>query len=155
MLEGIYSKTLATLEETVPAGAEYRNVVEALTKKRLAVVQGSSDLAAIEAQIGAGQVEQLIQQAQDELDLIPKMAAARVWEPYQGSPVEELYTDLKRCPHAPAPQTTARARPLLRSPCRRGIAIQRHDIPMQQSLDFPTAENVELLQHVPPEEPEK
>ena len=133
MLEGIYSKTLATLEEAVPSGSEYRNVVEALTKKRLAVVQGTDDLASIEAKIGAGQVEQLIAQAQDELNLIPKMAAARVWEPYQGSPVEELYTDLKR----------------------RGIAIQRHDIPMQQSLDFPTAENVELLQHVPPEEPEK
>ena len=97
MLEGLYSKTLATLEETVPAGAEYRNVIEALTKKRLAVVQGTSDLSAIEAQLGAGQVEQLIQQAQDELDLIPKMAAARVWEPYEGSPVEDLYTDLKRC----------------------------------------------------------
>ena len=54
VLEGLYAKTLTALE-AFPADAEYRSVSEAMTKERLAVVQGTSDLAKIEASIGAGQ----------------------------------------------------------------------------------------------------
>ena len=57
--------------------------------------------------------------------------AARVWEAVPESAIlaEELYTDLKR----------------------RGVALQRADIPMQQSQDYPTAAQVDL---VAPELPE-
>ena len=54
ILEDLYAKTLTALE-ALPADAEYRSVVEALTKERLAVVKGTSDLDKIEATLGAGQ----------------------------------------------------------------------------------------------------
>tara|TARA_B100000524_G_C23641999_1_gene367012 strand:+ start:40 stop:282 length:243 start_codon:yes stop_codon:yes gene_type:complete len=74
-------------------------------------------------------VEQLIKEAETELALIPLLVEQHVWEPYAGEmTAEEVYSDLKR----------------------RGIALQRHDIPMTPSLDYPTAENVELLDFVPP-----
>ena len=54
ILEDLYAKTLTALE-AFPADAEYRSVVEALTKERLAVGKGTSDLDKIEATLGAGQ----------------------------------------------------------------------------------------------------
>ena len=36
---------------------------------------------------------------------------------------------------------------------RRGVPLQRHDIPMRQSQDYPTTDMVELL--APPEEAEE
>ena len=42
------------------------------------------------------QVEQLILQARDELALIPMLLAANAFDPYDGSPPEEILVDLKR-----------------------------------------------------------
>ena len=130
ILLSLYSKTLAELE-SLPAEAGYRSAVEALTKGRMAAVEGAKSIEEIETAIGGGQVEQLIQQAEHELQLIPTMRDARVWEAVPESAIlaEELYTDLKR----------------------RGVALQRADIPMQQSQDYPTAAQVDL---VAPELPE-
>ena len=99
VLLDLYAKTLTLLEE-VPAESEYRKVVEGYTKARVAALKASDDLMAIEKAIGGGQLEQLIQQAQDELTLIPKLIAVRAFDPYDGGPAEEILGDLKRC--APA-----------------------------------------------------
>jgi len=129
-LWGIYGKTLAALEE-VPAASEYRKHVESMTKERLAVVEGTEDLRAIESTIGCGQVEQLIRQAEDELTLIPTLIAARAFDTYDGATsAESILTDLKF----------------------RGIVLQRDDIPMRPSTDFPTEPEVELELPAPPEE---
>ena len=39
--------------------------------------------------------------------------------------------------------------------CSRGIALQRDDIPMRPSLDYPTESEVELELPAPPEEKEE
>merc|ERR1712216_254718 len=101
---------------------------EGMTTQRLAIVEGTDDLAAIEASIGCGQVEQLIQQAEDELSLIPKLIAVQAFESYDGSAPDQILVDLKR----------------------RGIALQRLDIPMRPSVDFPTESEVELELPAPP-----
>jgi NADH dehydrogenase (ubiquinone) 1 alpha subcomplex subunit 5 len=127
VLSAVYTRTLEQLQ-AFPAESAYRSTVEALTKERLAVVESKTDLLEIEEQIGAGQVEQLIQQANDELSLMPALLDAKVWEEYVGPPAEEIYADLKR----------------------RGITLQRHDIPMQPSQDYPTSDRVELIAPAPP-----
>ena len=78
------------------AGGDYKTTVEGLTKSRLAVIESTDDLTAIEAKIGCGQVEQLIEQAEDEIRLIPILLGAGV------RPIRRLArggdpTDLKRC----------------------------------------------------------
>ena len=130
ILTGLYTKTLSALE-ALPADSAYRSKVQETTAERLSIVKGTEDLTNIEVAIGAGQVEQVIQQAEDELALIPALAADDAFAPYNGPPASEIYTDLKR----------------------RGILLQRHDIPMRQSQDYPTADAVELL--APPTEKEE
>eukprot|EP00310_Coccolithus_braarudii_P024785 CAMPEP_0183356122 /NCGR_PEP_ID=MMETSP0164_2-20130417/43172_1 /TAXON_ID=221442 /ORGANISM="Coccolithus pelagicus ssp braarudi, Strain PLY182g" /LENGTH=167 /DNA_ID=CAMNT_0025529433 /DNA_START=33 /DNA_END=536 /DNA_ORIENTATION=+ len=129
LLSAVYAKTLDQLQ-AFPVGSAYRSTVESLTKERLAVVEATADLALIETTIGAGQVEQLLQQANDELALLPSLLEAKVWEAYEGPGAEEIYIDLKR----------------------RGIPLQRHDIPMQPSTDYPTSDAVELIAPAPPVE---
>jgi len=119
---------MAALED-VPATAEYRKTVEGMIKERRAVIEKTNDLEEIEATIGCGQVEQLIQQAKDELSLIPMLIETDAFSAYDGSPAEDVLTDLKR----------------------RGIALQRDDIPMRPSLDFPTETEIELELPAPPE----
>jgi NADH dehydrogenase (ubiquinone) 1 alpha subcomplex subunit 5 len=122
ILLDLYAKTLEALE-AVPPSAEYRKMVEGMTKERLAVVEKTDDLRAIEATIGSGQVEQLIEQAKDELSLIPMLVEADAFSPYDGPlSSEEILSDLKR----------------------RGWALQRDDIPMRPSQDFPIEKEIEL-----------
>ena len=130
ILTDLYAKTLSALE-TVPSNSAYRLSVTEMTNKRLAAVKATEDLEAIEAAIGAGQVEEVIKQAEDELALIPVLVDADVFAPYAGAPPSEIYADLKR----------------------RGVALQRHDIPMRQSQDYPIADSVELIS--PPDETEE
>ncbi|GAA6038586.1 hypothetical protein JCM8097_009433 [Rhodosporidiobolus ruineniae] len=80
-----YNSTLALLQQ-IPASAVYRQSVEAITRERLAAVNqlgsdGSEDsIEAVENKIGHGIVEELIQQAQEELKLAGKVIEWKAWE---------------------------------------------------------------------------
>jgi NADH dehydrogenase (ubiquinone) 1 alpha subcomplex subunit 5 len=56
----------------------YRQSVEALTKERMKIVESTEDTNAIEAQVGQGLVEELIDAAEKELVLSEKM---KLWKP--------------------------------------------------------------------------
>ncbi|CAI5951916.1 unnamed protein product, partial [Closterium sp. NIES-65] len=73
VLIGLYNQTLSAVQ-VIPQEAVYRQNVEALTRQRLAVCEEEQEAEQIEARVQCGQVEELIEQAKDELELIPKMA---------------------------------------------------------------------------------
>lgn len=91
-----YTSTLKVLEK-IPAAAVYRQSAEAITKERLAVVQRrdadqatEADIEAVEREIDAGLVEELLLQAQDELTLASKMLEYKpsVASPSSASPLQ-------------------------------------------------------------------
>ncbi|KAL8095842.1 hypothetical protein AgCh_036997 [Apium graveolens] len=72
VLIGLYSKTLKEIQ-AVPEDEGYRKAVESFTRHRLKVCQEENDWEVIEKRLGCGQVEELIEEAEDELKLIDKM----------------------------------------------------------------------------------
>ncbi|KAB1204920.1 putative NADH dehydrogenase [ubiquinone] 1 alpha subcomplex subunit 5, mitochondrial [Morella rubra] len=74
----LYSKTLKEIQ-AVPEDEGYRKAVESFTRHRLKVCQEEEDWEAIEKKLGCGQVEELIEEARDELTLIDKMIE---WDPW-------------------------------------------------------------------------
>ena len=72
VLIDLYSKTLKEIK-AVPEDEGYRKAVESFTSHRLKVCQEEKDWELIERKLGCGQVEELIEEAQDELTLIGKM----------------------------------------------------------------------------------
>src|SRR5271167_3819326 len=76
-LIGVYNATLDSLKD-LPEHSVYRQSVEALTKERLKIAESTADTNAIEAQIGQGLVEEVIDAAQKELVLVEKM---KLWKP--------------------------------------------------------------------------
>eukprot|EP00275_Glaucocystis_incrassata_P000411 EC119099.1.p1 GENE.EC119099.1~~EC119099.1.p1 ORF type:complete len:122 (+),score=15.29 EC119099.1:91-456(+) len=76
------SKAQGVLEavKVIPESAIYRVNVEQIYKYRLIVAEEESDRNRIEERINCGKIEQLILQANDELELIPKMAEWKPWE---------------------------------------------------------------------------
>lgn len=75
VLIGLYRKTLEEVK-IIPESAGYRDTVERTTRYRLRVVEENHDHEVIEREIDAGIVEELIEQANDELELIPEMNGA-------------------------------------------------------------------------------
>ena len=71
------SKTYAsilTLLASIPSTSVYRQGVEALTQRKLKIVQGANgDIAAVEKQLAEGQIEEALNIASDELKLAAKM----------------------------------------------------------------------------------
>eukprot|EP01102_Stenamoeba_stenopodia_P013401 TRINITY_DN4342_c0_g1_i1.p1 TRINITY_DN4342_c0_g1~~TRINITY_DN4342_c0_g1_i1.p1 ORF type:complete len:151 (+),score=36.82 TRINITY_DN4342_c0_g1_i1:134-586(+) len=78
-LQKLYGLTLQAIQD-VPPSAGYRAAVEQITNYRLNVVNQNEDITTIEKIIGTGQVEELIEQAKDELKLIPDMIKAAPWD---------------------------------------------------------------------------
>ncbi|XP_027358710.1 probable NADH dehydrogenase [ubiquinone] 1 alpha subcomplex subunit 5, mitochondrial [Abrus precatorius] len=78
VLIGLYSKTLNEIQK-VPEDEGYRKAVESFTKHRLKVCREEEDWEAIEKRLGCGQVEELIEEARDELKLISHMIE---WDPW-------------------------------------------------------------------------
>lgn len=71
-LVSVYKDTLKSLER-LPSHSVYRQATEALTSQRLGVVESTEDISKIEATLGAGQIEEVIVQAEDEAKLVPEM----------------------------------------------------------------------------------
>ncbi|CEI87388.1 hypothetical protein G6F70_000269 [Rhizopus microsporus] len=82
-----YNKTLEALSR-LPSTAVYRQATESLTQQRLAIVQSTENVDEIESKIDCGQIEELIMQAQDELNLVAKMEEWKAWEPLE-TPIPE------------------------------------------------------------------
>ncbi|XP_062149684.1 probable NADH dehydrogenase [ubiquinone] 1 alpha subcomplex subunit 5, mitochondrial [Alnus glutinosa] len=78
VLIGLYTKTLKEIQ-AVPEDEGYRKAVESFTTQRLKVCQEEQDWEDIEKRLGCGQVEELIEEARDELTLIGKMIE---WDPW-------------------------------------------------------------------------
>lgn len=76
VLIGLYSKTLKEIQK-VPEDEGYRKAVESFTNHRLKVCQEEEDWETIEKRLACGQVEELIEEAQDELKLISHMIGMR------------------------------------------------------------------------------
>ncbi|EQC32079.1 hypothetical protein SDRG_10276 [Saprolegnia diclina VS20] len=76
----LYGETLKATATHLPE-CHYRTSVEQITNFRLKVVTDNTDENIVEKTVNCGQVEELIEQAEDELFLIPKYAEWRLWEP--------------------------------------------------------------------------
>eukprot|EP01133_Synstelium_polycarpum_P015079 gene15079-17852_t len=79
MLSDLYQTTLKELKR-IPPTAFYRQKMEEITKFRYEVVQNETDIRTIEKLIYAGQVEELIEQAKNELKVIDLVVADKTWE---------------------------------------------------------------------------
>ncbi|EPS60061.1 hypothetical protein M569_14744 [Genlisea aurea] len=106
VLIGLYTKTLDEIK-AVPEDEGYRKAVESFTKHRLKVCQEEEDWEAIEKKIGCGQVEELIEEAQDELKLIGHMNEWKPWgipDDYECEVIENNAPVPKHVPlHRPGP----------------------------------------------------
>ncbi|KAG1371379.1 putative NADH dehydrogenase [ubiquinone] 1 alpha subcomplex subunit 5, mitochondrial [Cocos nucifera] len=78
VLISLYKRTLKEIQ-AVPENEGYRKAVESFTRHRLQVCVDEEDWEMIEKRIGCGQVEELIEEAEDELKLIAKMIE---WDPW-------------------------------------------------------------------------
>lgn len=80
VLLSLYEETLRKVSEYNEA-EEYNAYVIQLVKYRQSIVQRSTDVATIEADVACGQIEELIEQAEDEYDLMIAMnETIRPWE---------------------------------------------------------------------------
>lgn len=78
----LYKETLKVLGN-MPQSAQYRIHTEQITKQRLGLVEQESDVLTLEQKLGAGQIEEVMKQAEDELSLANKMQEWQPWEPLQ------------------------------------------------------------------------
>ncbi|XP_051122882.1 probable NADH dehydrogenase [ubiquinone] 1 alpha subcomplex subunit 5, mitochondrial [Andrographis paniculata] len=106
VLIGLYSKTLDEIK-SVPEDEGYRKAVESFTRHRLQVCQEEEDWEAIEKRVGCGQVEELIEEAEDELKLIGFMNEWKPWgipDDYECEVIENNAPVPKHVPlHRPGP----------------------------------------------------
>jgi len=82
VLLSLYQRTLEELKE-LPEISGYNQVAQATTEYRMKIVQEHTDIETIEKKIDCGVIEEVICQAEDELNLVPVMKEAKVWEPRQ------------------------------------------------------------------------
>ncbi|KAG4303485.1 hypothetical protein PCANB_000154 [Pneumocystis canis] len=74
-----YEQTLEVLS-SMPNHSVYRQATETLTKRRQTIVQENSKIEDIENKIASGLIEEVILQAEDELNLAKKMLKWKSWE---------------------------------------------------------------------------
>ncbi|KAH0688188.1 hypothetical protein KY284_018741 [Solanum tuberosum] len=106
VLINLYRKTLEEIK-AVPEDEGYRKAVESFTRHRLSVCQEEADSEMIEKRLGCGQVEELIEEAQDELKLIGHMNEWKPWgipDDYECEVIENDAPVPKHIPlHRPGP----------------------------------------------------
>uniref|UniRef100_A0A1I7UDF9 NADH dehydrogenase [ubiquinone] 1 alpha subcomplex subunit 5 n=1 Tax=Caenorhabditis tropicalis TaxID=1561998 RepID=A0A1I7UDF9_9PELO len=75
----VYGRILRALEQ-MPRDAAYRKYTEAVVKQRLALVQAENDIKKLEEKIGMGQIEEVIEQAEHELETTRVLVESKAWE---------------------------------------------------------------------------
>jgi hypothetical protein len=90
VLIGLYNKYLVALEGVEPT-SPFRKLAENMTKERLRIVEENEDIEKIEQLIDYGQVEELIQDAMDDIAEVPWWIEHKPWEdsPHKRVPVFE------------------------------------------------------------------
>jgi NADH dehydrogenase (ubiquinone) 1 alpha subcomplex subunit 5 len=83
-LKVLYSKILRSLQK-IPDQSKYKEHVKKVTEERLAVVNTESSINKLEDKLNAGQIEEVIKQAENEFLLIKKMIEYTPWEPLIGN----------------------------------------------------------------------
>ncbi|XP_050682059.1 NADH dehydrogenase [ubiquinone] 1 alpha subcomplex subunit 5 [Leptidea sinapis] len=84
-LGALYGKILRTLQK-MPEESIYRKSTEQIVRERAAVLKETKNSFEIEAKINCGQAEELIIQAENELNLARKMLNWKPWEPLVSKP---------------------------------------------------------------------
>ncbi|KAH7725400.1 Protein C33A12.1 [Aphelenchoides avenae] len=79
-LKVVYGRILRALEQ-IPANAAYRIYTEEIIKHRLALVEQENDPQKLEEKIGMGQLEEVIEQAEYELQAVRAIIDSKAWEP--------------------------------------------------------------------------
>lgn len=90
-LISLYSHTLMVLKDKFPETSIYRQSVEALTRNRLKVVEGSEIVEEIENKIQGGLIEEIVIQANDELNLANELAGLKCWEELEEKPLDDQW----------------------------------------------------------------
>jgi len=80
----LYRATFVALQE-VPAEARYRINVEKTISHRMKLVEQTEDVLELEEKLGLGKIEEVIEQAKDELQLVPFMVEHAPWKGPDGS----------------------------------------------------------------------
>lgn len=82
----LYGKIMRCLQK-MPPDAAYRKYTEQIISERSALVKTEPDVFKLEKAINCGQIEEVIQQAENELSLARKMLEWKPWEPLIQEPV--------------------------------------------------------------------
>ncbi|XP_026319763.1 NADH dehydrogenase [ubiquinone] 1 alpha subcomplex subunit 5 [Hyposmocoma kahamanoa] len=83
-LNALYGKILRTLQKM--PDCPYKKYTEQIVRDRSCVVQATKDVYELEQAMNCGQAEELIIQAENELNLSRKMLNWRSWEPLMAKP---------------------------------------------------------------------
>lgn len=84
-LESLYGKIQRVLSK-MPKNAAYRHFTEKIIKERSDILKETNDTFQIEVKMNAGQAEELIIQAENELHLARQMLNWKPWEPLIAKP---------------------------------------------------------------------
>ncbi|CUM66908.1 uncharacterized protein PRCAT00004593001 [Priceomyces carsonii] len=90
-LIALYNHTLEVLDKKFPKQSIYKQSVEALTKNRLNIVEEEEITENIESRIGSGLIEEILVQANDELELAHELAGMKCWEELEEKPLEDQW----------------------------------------------------------------
>merc|ERR1711963_1319595 len=81
----IYSKNLRVLAK-MPSDYAYRKNTEQIIMARAGLVKSESNVAELEKKINCGQIEEVVIQAENELNLSRKILEWKAWEPLVEQP---------------------------------------------------------------------
>uniref|UniRef100_A0A7E4V8S9 NADH dehydrogenase [ubiquinone] 1 alpha subcomplex subunit 5 n=1 Tax=Panagrellus redivivus TaxID=6233 RepID=A0A7E4V8S9_PANRE len=84
-LKVIYGRILRSLQQ-IPATSAYRKYTEDIVSNRLSLVENESDIQKLENKIGMGQIEEVIEQAELELETVRAIIDSKAWEPLVEAP---------------------------------------------------------------------
>jgi NADH dehydrogenase (ubiquinone) 1 alpha subcomplex subunit 5 len=94
ILTRLYTDMLAKVGEMEPT-APYRVLMTRVLTHRLEILKTTVDVLDIEAKIEDGQIEELIEDAEEELDMLPGYIESQMWQAPKWHTVPVVWSNLK------------------------------------------------------------